>query len=980
VIVEAMIEQGHWQGETYFRNWRTDDAIPVSDTHFMIRDPDTGAVLGMGTVTRDISDLRRAREEVEAAHQRLRSLFESAPDGIFIADQEGRYTDVNAAGCRIVGYSRDELIGMTIIDLLRPEDITRLEGDKQQLRAGNAVMGEWWLRRKDGTHVPVEVNATILPDGRWQAFVREITIRKQLEAELGAKSADLDRAQSVAQIGSWRLDIHRNELRWSDEAYRIYGVPIGTRMSYEGFLGRVHPEDRSHVDRVWNAALGGAPYDIEHRLLVDGEVKWVREKAELEFDARGSLLGGIGITQDITERKRLETEVHQAQERIELALKGADLAAWDWNIETGQVFFNARWAEMRGYSADAVTPRVDSWSAGIHPEDLARVQQALDDHFAGRKPEYECEFRVQTKSGSWIWILDRGKVFTRNSQGQPMRMLGTELDITTRKQADIELRLAHKMTSGILSISADAIVSIDEHQRITMFNEGAEKIFGYTKAEATGAPLDILLPERFRTNHRQKVETFAAGPNTAKRMGARNMELFGRRKNGDEFPAEAAISKLEVGGHKILTATVRDVTEQRRAEHEQRFLAEVGPVLASSLEYEQTLDRVVQLAVRELADLCIIDIVSVEGEVHRLKAACRDPDRRWIADALMRTSLDPRLPYLTRPALANQESLLIERVTEETLAAYAQSDDHLNVLRALEPTSIIAVPLVAHGRLLGAIALVASVSSRPFGPEDLRLAQELATRAALAIESARLYTVAQRAIQARDDVLGIVAHDLRNPLYSINLQADLLRDGDDRQRKAGDAIQRSVARMNRLIQDILDVTQLEAGQLAVERQRVSTTQILLDIVDAQRRLADAKGIALLLEIPPDLPEVWADRDRLLQICENLIGNALKFTRHGSVTIGATPRNDEVLFWVKDTGLGIPAEALPHLFDRFWQAGTATDKRQGAGLGLAIVKGLVEAHDGKIWAESTLGSGSCFYFAIPRAPRVEASQSAPASTP
>ncbi len=848
VIVKRMVDQGHWQGETYFRNWHTGAAIPVSDTHFMIRDPDTGTLLGMGTVTRDISDVREAREQADAANQRLRALFENAPDGIFIADQDGRYTDVNAAACRIVGYSRNELLEMSMTDVIRPEDVARLDADKQRLLAGETVMGDWWVRRKDGSTVPVEVSSKILADGRWQGFAREITGRKQLEAD-----------------------------------------------------------------------------------------------------------------------------VHQAQERTELALDGADLAAWDWNFETGEVLFNARWAQMRGYSTEDLTPNVESWNAGIHPDDLPRVRQALNDHFAGRTSKYECEFRVQTKAGSWIWVLDRGKVYARDAKGQPLRMLGTVLDVTTRKQADIELRLAHETTSGILSISADAIISLDEQQHITMFNAGAEKIFGYSKAEAIGAPVDMLIPERLRTNHRRLVEQFAAGPNAARQMGSRGREILGRRKNGDEFPAEAAISKLEVGGHRILTVTLRDVTEQQRAAYEQRFLAEVGPVLASSLDYEQTLDQVAQLAVRELADLCIVDLVSPDGEVRRLKAVCRDPARGWIAEGLMRLALDQSPRYITNSALAHREPMLIERVTDEILASYAHSDEHLKLMRALEPASIIAVPLVAHDKLLGAIALVASGTSRRFGPADLRLAQELAYRAALAIESARLYAVAQHAIQARDDVLGVVAHDLRNPLNTINLHADLLLEGEGNQRKVGEAILRSVTRMNRLIQDILDVTRLDAGQLTVDRKRVATIQVVLDVVEAHRPLAEAKGLALLVELEPDLPDVWADHDRLLQICENLVGNALKFTKHGSVTLGAAAHDGEVLLWVKDTGVGLPADALPHLFDRFWQA--SVDRRQGAGLGLAIVKGLVEAHGGRIWAESTVGSGSCFYFTIPRAPQVEAWHSA-----
>jgi PAS domain S-box-containing protein len=188
-----------------------------------------------------------------------------------------------------------------------------------------------------------------------------------------------------------------------------------------------------------------------------------------------------------------------------------------------------------------------------------------------------------TKSGDWIWILDRGKVFTRDEEGQPHRMVGTELDITERKRLEQDLRLSEAKSSGIVSISADAIISIDENQRITLFNEGAEKIFGYSKAEAMGASLDILLPERFRALHREHVAGFTAGQATSRRMGQRESPIFGLRKSGKEFPADAAISKLEVGGKRIMTVALRDITDQKRIENEQRFLSEVGAVLASTL-------------------------------------------------------------------------------------------------------------------------------------------------------------------------------------------------------------------------------------------------------------------------------------------------------------------------------------------------------------------------------------------------------------
>jgi signal transduction histidine kinase len=270
------------------------------------------------------------------------------------------------------------------------------------------------------------------------------------------------------------------------------------------------------------------------------------------------------------------------------------------------------------------------------------------------------------------------------------------------------------------------------------------------------------------------------------------------------------------------------------------------------------------------------------------------------------------------------------------------------------------------------MGFVSSTSSRAYGPADLRFAEDIAQRVALSIENTRLHRTAQRAIAARDDVLGIVAHDLRNPLNAIRLQARLLLrhagEPGPRSREPVVAIDRAVTRMNRLIQDLLDVTRLEAGGLSVECESLPAGQVLVDSVDAHKALAASASLDLRLDAAPALPSIWADHERLLQVFENLIGNAIKFTKPGGrVVVGAEPRDGEVLFRVTDTGVGIAAEALPHLFDRFWQLRKA--RHAGAGLGLLIVKGIVEAHGGRVWVESAPGRGSSFFFTIPRAPHV-----------
>ncbi len=323
-----------------------------------------------------------------------------------------------------------------------------------------------------------------------------------------------------------------------------------------------------------------------------------------------------------------------------------------------------------------------------------------------------------------------------------------------------------------------------------------------------------------------------------------------------------------------------------------------------------------------------------------------------------------------RSVIESKRPIVVEQVTLQYIESLGQGPAHLQALLATGVTSFVAVPLLMRGQPVGALFLGSSTLSRVIGQDDVRLAEELADRAAMAIENVRLYHASVHAIQLRDQVLSFVAHDLRNPLSNILMQTDALErhcpEPEGRSTKpAVEVIHRAVTRMNRLIQDLLDVALMEAGQLTIDRSRLSAGALISEAVDVQRPLASSSSLELRTEVDANVAEVWGDRDRLFQVFENLIGNAIKFTHHaGRITVGAATRYDDVVFWVADTGDGIAPDNLPHVFDRFWQA--SRTGRAGAGLGLSITKRIVEAHEGRIWVESTEGSGSTFFFTIPRA--------------
>jgi PAS domain S-box-containing protein len=589
-----------------------------------------------------------------------------------------------------------------------------------------------------------------------------------------------------------------------------------------------------------------------------------------------------------------------------------------------------------------------------------------------------------------------------------------------------------------------------------------------------------------------------------------------------------------------VTVAATDVTKCRREEQGKEFLALAGLLLSSSLDHDEMLRSIGRLAVPELADWCVIDLVGNDGRLESVLTEAADPGKA----ALLRTMLAryPRGPgsehYPVAAVLRGGEPLLLGNVDGAVLDRAAHDGEHRALIEALGPVSSMIVPLVAHGRVLGAITLTAAESGRRFDGDDLALAEELGRRAALAVENARLYRITRRererverlqqvtaalsealtqaevadvvvrqgveavgaagggvavlsedgstlhllamtgfpratwdgwgsfpvtasvpmaevvrtgevvevgaqevgsrfpdlrsvlspdhhawaavpltvegriigsiglglaedaplsgadrdlllaiarlcaqalarsrhyererrAVQTRDEVLAVVAHDLRNPLGAIGMFAHLLEEtlpSDDAGSEHARAIRALTEQASRLIQDLLDVSRMEAGQFQLEVAPVSARGLLSQAVGMLAGAAAEKGIAVERAVEPIPPPVSADPHRVTQVLSNLVGNAIRFTPAGGrIVVRAAPGGDEVVFSVSDSGVGIAPEHLPFVFDRFWQA--RKSERAGAGLGLAIARGIVEAHGGRIWVESEPGRGSTFWFTLPAA--------------
>ena len=401
--------------------------------------------------------------------------------------------------------------------------------------------------------------------------------------------------------------------------------------------------------------------------------------------------------------------------------------------------------------------------------------------------------------------------------------------------------------------------------------------------------------------------------------------------------------------------------EERRA----AFLASAGQELATSLDYAQTIDMLAKLIVANIGDICAIDLVDADGRLRRGTVVTRYGSATESSDEV----------------IANVPEAITRVLTERDVHVVGPAAGMMAYLGRADatPRSSLVVPLISRGETLGVVT-IAAPEGRTFAQEDAAIASELARHGSLAIDNARLYLDSQQALRAREEVLAIVSHDLRNPLNAVTLACSMLKMGeriapDDREQL--DIIDISAQRMRRLIEDLLDVTRLEGGkQLPIEVEPIDVESLMKETYELFRVQAAASSVTLQCTSANDLPKVCADRHRVLQVLSNLIGNSLKFTPSGGIiTCHAGASGNEVLFTISDTGPGIPRQHLGNIFNPYWQAKRTA--RLGAGLGLPIAKGIVESHGGKIWVDSEPGVGTRFYFTLPAETNVRREAESPA---
>lgn len=563
---------------------------------------------------------------------------------------------------------------------------------------------------------------------------------------------------------------------------------------------------------------------------------------------------------------------------------------------------------------------------------------------------------------------------------------------TTEERQRADTVLLH---SRILESMTEGVTLSDEHGVIVYTNSAEDRIFGYATGELLGKHATVLNdypPE-------ENLQFFDGIISQLKKEGSWEGEVQNRRKDGTPFITAAKVSSLHIGGKLHWLCVQNDVTEQKRAERERAesyqfteqlyeqtrlaeqraaFLALASEVLASSLDREEILRSLPQLAVPTLGDWCAVDEATPDGKVRRVSVAHLQPERIAQAEAFHSkypiTLDDPGgIGKVLRTGTTDYSLELSDELVERSLAS---DPERRRATLELGIRSFISVPLTSRGRTLAALTIVYADSERYYAEADIRLAEDLARRAAMALDNGLLYKEAQEAIRARDSFLSIASHELNTPLTSLSLNVQALQraiqrtstgSGGSSQDTVGaklHGVQRQISRLGKLIHELLDVSRITAGKLRLEPEVLDLATLARELVPRFVEDLTRAGCELRLELPESVVLGDWDRLRVEQILQNLLSNAIKYGRGAPILLKVEADEQWARVVVRDQGIGISAEDQRRLFQRFERL--ASERHfSGFGLGLWIVRQILDAMGGRILVESEPGRGSVFTVELPR---------------
>lgn len=992
----------------------------------------------LGVAFESTTERRQAENKLSTQEKRFRSLIENSLDNISLLAEDGALLWENPAVNRTLGYKQDEYMGRNLFELVHPDDLGWVSDTFASLikKTRGNERGIFRLRHQNGTWRWIEAIATnLLREPSVKAIVinyRDVTESRQAEEALRQSQMILTQAGKMAHLGAWEIEfkgtenINDNPLRWSDEVYLIFGYEPGTVVvTNDFFFECVHPDDRQQIaDAVSQAIAEKRPYQIEHRVIrPNGIERIVLEHADITFDEEGKPLRMLGAVQDITERKKAEQALREAEIKYRTLVEQLPAVTYvdfvDDSIKSGE--FNTRYISPQVETLLGYTPAefyADSglWARLIHPDDRERVLARNVEHFSTHQ-FYGERYRMLTKKGHEIWVRDEAVVVRSENQEQTLISQGVIFDITEQKKVEGELRDREERFQQLADNIQEVFWITDPAAQKDLYLSPAyEEVWGRRledQMQNQNVFIESVLPED-REMVLATIEKQVRGKGT-------EMEYRITRPDGSirwiwdrAFPIFDEFRSV-----KLVTGIAADITERKQAEAETiRYLAELQALYENGLAVGRLLSP------QEIGERVIQTFTHYLSWHHVTIRLRRDE------------SDDLELVAFSVPHLQEGEKEDVERNFNARISKVGQGlsgwvvqigtpvrtgnvhtyPQYVNTYEMIQ--SGMYMPLKIGERVIGCIS-VESEKTDAFTAQDERLFATIANQAAVAFENARLYQATQqelfdrkhaevmlerernslaqrveerttdlkraieslaRALRVKDEFLANMSHELRTPLNAIlglseSLAEQVAGTLNEKQLKYVTTMSESGHHLLALINDILDLAKIEAGQITLDITRVDMESVCEASLRMVRQLAQKKNQEIELEMDRNFGLIWADERRLKQMIVNLLSNAVKFTpenRKIGLEVHGDKGENRVLITVWDDGIGIEENDLSQLFKPFVQldAGLAREA-SGTGLGLALVAQMARLHGGSVSVASMPGHGSRFTIVIPWEPALRA---------
>lgn len=711
---------------------------------------------------------------------------------------------------------------------------------------------------------------------------------------------------------------------------------------------------------------------------------------EVEFRAAAAVTPGrhLSVLRPVGERRKTQHTQQQLLKELEShRLRLQDILAsvpgvvWEALGEPDALgqsigFVSDHVEEMLGYTVQEWLETPNFWLAIVHPDDQEHAARVAAQSFESGSGHTD-EFRWIAKDGRVLWVEARA-VVVFDEAGKAIGMRGVTTDITPRKEVQKALEWSEERFRLLFEQSPLSTQVLEPGGLTLRVNRAWEELWSARFENLGNYNMleDQQLIDKGIMPYIKRV--FAGEPTAIPDLyydPRETLDVPGARPRWTRAVAYPITSNGEVSEVVLIH---EDITEWKRAERNLTFLLDASVVLASSLEYETTLKNLAEVAVPRFADYCTFDLFEADG-IRRVALTHSEPAKAAVIEELERRyPRDDNAPFGPPQVRRTGQPEMMEEIGQDVLEATARDEGHLAAIRTFNLKSYICVPLMAGEQLFGALTWVRTRNSPSYDQQDFELACDLGRRAGIAFDNALLFrkttdalAAAEAANRAKDEFLAVVSHELRTPLNAISGWASLLRNQKldaETAEQALETIERNCHVQTKLIEDILEVSRIVGGTLLLEKTSVDLSGVVQAAVGAVRSAAEQKSIRLEAAKQDESLKVDGDEIRLQQVVSNLLSNAIKFTPEGgrvTVTLASTP--GEVELRVTDTGQGIAADFLPHVFDRFRQAdGSSTRRFGGLGLGLAIVRHLVELHGGSVEAQSPgEGLGATFVVRLSR---------------